>query len=190
MKLLFTLILSGVVSGAFADDMAAVVERQSCADISSQISKIGAMEKPSQQDSARLQKLKADYRKMCARSGQGRRTTTSAYVPASDENDDALTEVAEPTVEETVAVTVETTTDAVVSENNETVAAEPKAPVAELPALTPEQELANLDAGLCADGSQPNRFGCCGDEVFKDLGNTVFACCPKEGNGDCFPPLK
>ena len=58
------------------------------------------------------------------------------------------------------------------------------------PMIELEQELANLDAGLCADGSQPNKFGCCGDEVFKDLGNTVFACCPKEGNGDCFPPLK
>ena len=58
------------------------------------------------------------------------------------------------------------------------------------PMIELEQELANLDAGLCADGSQPNKFGCCGDEVFKDLGNTVFACCPKEGVGDCFPPLK
>ena len=56
------------------------------------------------------------------------------------------------------------------------------------PELTPEQELANLDAGLCADGSKPNKFGCCGDELFKDLGNTVFACCPRDG-GDCFPPL-
>ena len=52
-----------------------------------------------------------------------------------------------------------------------------------------EQELANLDAGLCADGTEPNKFGCCGDELFKDLGNAVFACCPKDG-GDCFPPIK
>ncbi len=57
------------------------------------------------------------------------------------------------------------------------------------PELTLEQELANLDAGLCADGSKPNKFGCCGDEIFKDLGNTVFGCCPKDG-GDCFPPMK
>jgi hypothetical protein len=52
-----------------------------------------------------------------------------------------------------------------------------------------EQELAYLDAGLCADGTSPNKFGCCGDEIFKDLGNTVFACCPKTG-GDCFPPIE
>ena len=52
-----------------------------------------------------------------------------------------------------------------------------------------EIELQNLDAGLCADGAQPNKYGCCGDELFKDLGNTVFACCPPDG-GDCFPPIK
>ena len=53
-----------------------------------------------------------------------------------------------------------------------------------------EQELANLDAGLCIDGTKPNKFGCCTDEVFKDLGNSVFACCPKTGDGECFPPIE
>ena len=51
-----------------------------------------------------------------------------------------------------------------------------------------EQELANLDSGLCADGTPPNKYGCCADELFKDMGNMVFACCPKDG-GDCFPPI-
>ena len=56
--------------------------------------------------------------------------------------------------------------------------------------MSPEDIAKNIEAGLCADGSQPNKFGCCGEEVFKDMGNTVFACCPKNGEGDCFPPIK
>lgn len=63
----------------------------------------------------------------------------------------------------------------------------------EVPAETEEEKYAriaaNLDAGLCPDGANPNKFGCCGDEVFKDLGNLEFACCPKDG-GKCFPPVK
>jgi hypothetical protein len=49
---------------------------------------------------------------------------------------------------------------------------------------------ANLAAGLCGDGTKPNRYGCCTDEVFKDLGDDGFACCPKNGDYLCFPPIK
>ena len=48
---------------------------------------------------------------------------------------------------------------------------------------------ANLAAGLCGDGTAPNKFGCCTGETFKDLGKDGFACCPKAG-GLCFPPIK
>ena len=48
---------------------------------------------------------------------------------------------------------------------------------------------ANLAAGLCGDGTKPNKFGCCTGETFKDLGDSLFACCPKAG-GICFPPIK
>ena len=47
----------------------------------------------------------------------------------------------------------------------------------------------NIAAGLCADGSEPNQFGCCGDEVFKEIEDMTFGCCPPDG-GDCFPPIK
>ncbi|MDE6250978.1 MAG: hypothetical protein K2M34_05115 [Alphaproteobacteria bacterium] len=61
------------------------------------------------------------------------------------------------------------------------------------PVETDEEKYArmaeNLDAGLCPDGTTPNKYGCCGDEVFTDLGNLEFACCPKDG-GNCFPPVK
>lgn len=61
-----------------------------------------------------------------------------------------------------------------------------------VPEMTAEEKaeimVANLEKGLCADGTKPNKFGCCGDEKFKDLGNLIFACCPAEG--DCYPPIK
>ena len=48
----------------------------------------------------------------------------------------------------------------------------------------------NLSKGLCADGMQPNRYGCCAGESFKEVTPMVFACCPKDGNGQCLEPIK
>lgn len=66
--------------------------------------------------------------------------------------------------------------------------------VAEVP-LQPEQSeeeriaeiAANIEKGLCGDGTKPNKFGCCSGEKFTDMGDLVFACCPPEG--ECFPPI-
>ena len=90
---------------------------------------------------------------------------------AARENVAKEAEVAEEPVKEEITTVTETETEVVVSE-------------ADLVA----QELENLDAGLCNDGSKPNQFGCCSGEVYKDLGDFVYACCPKTG-GDCFPPI-
>ena len=176
MKLFFTLMLICFVSGAFADDIGQVVsERMSCADISARVSEIGKIDEPTEAETAELTKLKAEYRRICTKSARGRRTSGDARI------------VVESTaVPEEIATVVED----VVQESPEVESVVQQEVVEIDPMIELEQELANLDAGLCADGSQPNKFGCCGDEVFKDLGNTVFACCPKEGNGDCFPPLK
>lgn len=94
-----------------------------------------------------------------------------------------------------VEVKVEDKTDTspdVVKETTEEVS-EQSEEVEEEIVLSEEDEVEeikkNLEAGLCADGTQPNKYGCCGDELFKDMGNTTFACCPKDG-GDCFPPIK
>ena len=176
MKLFFTLMLICFVSGAFADDTGQVVsERMSCADISARVSEIGKIDEPTEAETAELTKLKAEYRRICTKSARGRRTSGDArIVVESTAVPEEIATVVEDVVQESPEV------ESVVQQN-----------VVEIdPMIELEQELANLDAGLCADGSQPNKFGCCGDEVFKDLGNTVFACCPKEGNGDCFPPLK
>lgn len=176
MKLLFALMLSCFVSGAFADETQGVAERLSCNDISARMVEIGAISEPTAEETDELAKLKADYRRMCSKSARGRWTSAEARVTIEpDQTDVAEEQVVEP--EEQVV--------------QEEVVAEDVTDVVEVePMVALEAELANLDAGLCADGSAPNRFGCCGDEIFKDLGNTVFACCPKDGGGDCFPPLK
>lgn len=179
MKLLFTLMLSCFVSGAFADDPVQVVaERLSCKDIAVRVSEVAAIEEPTEEETAELAKLKAEYRRMCVKSGRGRRSSADSRVvieatPVAEQADVVETVVVDAATEE--QPTEPTTTEEVAEVD---------------PMVVLEQELANLDAGLCADGSQPNKFGCCGDEVFKDLGNTVFACCPRDFEGDCFPPLK
>ncbi|MBR1380467.1 MAG: hypothetical protein IJ560_02665 [Alphaproteobacteria bacterium] len=45
-----------------------------------------------------------------------------------------------------------------------------------------------LDDVKCLDGTEPNANGCCNDEVYTDMGDAGFNCCPANG-GDCFPPL-
>lgn len=175
-----------VVSSAYADDAALVSSRLTCSEIQMKISELAAVEEPDTVTIDDLTKLKAEYRRSCSRSARGRKTTAGSRVviEAGTANKEEKQEVKEATstenTEEVPAVVVEEVVDAVEV-------------VEEVAELTEddllEQELANLDAGLCADGTKPNKFGCCGDELFKDLGNTVFACCPKEG-GDCFPPIK
>lgn len=34
----------------------------------------------------------------------------------------------------------------------------------------------------------PDEFGCCPGEIYTDMGDQGFNCCPKSG-GDCFPPI-
>lgn len=177
MKKLFIVFGFVCATSAFADEVPAVVERLSCADISASISEIGAIAEPTEEQVAELNTLKADYRRMCAKSARGRRTSADARVVVESAPVDVVDE-------DVVVADEQSVQEEVQLEKVEDV-------VAVDPMVALEAELANLDAGLCADGSQPNKFGCCGDEVFKDLGNTVFACCPRDGgNGDCFPPLK
>lgn len=177
MKKLFIVFGFVCATSAFADEVPAVVERLSCADISARISEIGAIAEPTEEQVAELTTLKADYRRMCTKSARGRRTSADARVVVESAPVDVVDE------------------DVVVADEQPVQEDVPPEKVEDVVAVDPmvalEAELANLDAGLCADGSQPNKFGCCGDEVFKDLGDTVFACCPRDGgNGDCFPPLK
>ncbi len=52
-----------------------------------------------------------------------------------------------------------------------------------------DKRIANIEHKLCPDDVKPNKFGCCGDEVFKEIKNLEFGCC-LPNDGDCFPPIK
>lgn len=179
MKFLFAIFaITLFTTASFADDAdtattTTVVERMTCTQISERISELSAITDPDATTTDEITKLKSDYRRNCSRAAGNRRTNTSGRTPmAPIIADTSVATESDTTTSETDTATVADTT-----------------PADTTPEITLEQELANLDAGLCADGTSPNKFGCCGDEKFKDLGNTVFACCPPDG-GDCFPPLK
>lgn len=40
----------------------------------------------------------------------------------------------------------------------------------------------------CEDGNPPDANGCCAGEIYTDMGEQGFNCCPT-GGGDCFPPI-
>lgn len=44
------------------------------------------------------------------------------------------------------------------------------------------------DVLLCLDGTEPDANGCCTGEIYTDMGDQGFNCCPESG-GDCFPPM-
>ncbi len=50
-------------------------------------------------------------------------------------------------------------------------------------ALTPS------DMPMCDGGAHPDKYGCCPGEVYTDMADLGFNCCPESG-GDCFPPLR
>lgn len=176
MKNLF--IVFGVLfaTAAIADEKTLPIEEHvNCADVSAQIADIEQIAEPTAEETSELNQLKASYRKNCVKGARGRRTSGGAHVIKQTVMvEESLTEEAEVADEEETQKEVEVVQESVPTE----------------PDITPEQELENLDAGLCADGSKPNRFGCCGEEVFKDLGDSIFACCPKQGEGMCFPPIE
>lgn len=190
-----------IAPSAFADDGAGVAARMTCADIQTQISELSAVAEPDTDTIDKLTKLKADYRRSCSRSARGRKSSANSRVVVEmvvetedaggvEENIDVAENSVEDVAEDMVAVDeIAQAEDVIipVEEIDEGDLEETEEELTEDELL--ELELQNLDAGLCADGSQPNKYGCCGDELFKDLGDTVFACCPPDG-GDCFPPIK
>lgn len=47
---------------------------------------------------------------------------------------------------------------------------------------------AATDVLLCLDNTEPDANGCCTGEIYTDMGDQGFNCCPEAG-GDCFPPM-
>ena len=197
MKIFLILLSLFVMPLAYADEEVAesettglvVVERMSCLDINTKISELSAKEEPDDDTIIELEKLKSDYRRKCMKSAGGRKTAAQGR---SVINNDPIeeTEVVEEVAEETTEVEQVTVKepDAKPKEQNkkENLSGGMPATAEEVKMF---EELMNLEMGLCSDGTKPNKFGCCTDEIFKDLGNNVYACCPKTG-GDCYPPLK
>ncbi len=160
MKILGVFLSLLIVMPLYADDGAVVKERMSCDDLTQQIDELKSLQEPTEEETDSLANLQGLYRKQCVKGNSGRRMSSRSTEVATQ---DALVEqeTSESEVEQDVSV-VE---------------------------YTPEQVAQFIKEGLCADGTEPNKFGCCTDELFKDLGDSVFACCPKDG-GDCFPPMK
>lgn len=205
---LFGLMLNSVV---MADELLVnVAERMSCDDINARIIELTAVSEPDELVIDELTNLKAEYRRSCTKSARGRRNAAASRVVVNNSvpvaetfevaesqseedtvvNEDALsenipadTDVVQENLQEEILVPEENDVTAEHIEAQQDTVSEEELLKKEL-----EQELANLDSGLCADGTPPNKYGCCADELFKDMGNMVFACCPKDG-GDCFPPI-
>ena len=210
-KLAIFSMVAGFATAAVAAEIAAtssISERKSCDEIATEISELSAIVEPDEETTAQLNKLKQQQRSFCqkragARGVAAKNARRTPVVKTTDAPDTATPPPADNTCDtpdENGCCPGEKYTDmgdlgfnccpetggdcfpplkVSVTEETETPA----------PELTDEEKNANLESGLCADGTKPNKFGCCGDEVFKDMGNTVFACCPKSG-GDCFPPIK
>lgn len=50
------------------------------------------------------------------------------------------------------------------------------------------EEVVAAETLLCLDGTAPDANGCCTGEIYTDMGEQGFNCCPETG-GDCFPPM-
>ena len=176
---------------AWADDVSTVnvSQRLTCVDIQNKITELVQIVDPDDEIIAELTKLKADYRRKCAKVAASRRSSATSMVVIETEEKAQEVEENSTTEEEVKAEEVASSAEEVAPEDTMTEEEKIAAENAKIQAEV-EKELANLDAGLCADGSKPNKFGCCGDEIFRDLGNAVFACCPKDGGNECFPPFK
>lgn len=205
MKFLVALVCAVFTTSVMADEevVAGVADRMTCADIQQRISELSSEEEPDDSVLEEIARLKADYRRSCTKSAGGRRTAAASRViieATEDEevaSDDEIIEDIEEVTEEEIIPEVKKTKKKSKKQSDESevvpsddVDSDESAQQTEedLKAQL-EQELANLNSGLCSDGTKPNKYGCCGDEIFKDMGNMVFACCPKSG-GDCFPPIQ
>ena len=217
MKLFVLLFGIVIYTGAvFADENAVeqkVTERKTCAEIATEIANLNAIENPDEATQETLKQLQNMQRHSCVIKNTGRRAMGRLPVIVSPKDADDITVATSDALSQYLADkkanceklnyeiaklatnTGDGTSDILASmrgvyemdcvEKTESKPVEP---------IKSEQEIAdeidaNLAAGLCGDGTKPNKYGCCTGEAFKDVGNLVFACCPKDG-GLCFPPIK
>lgn len=200
-------VLLSVVATAHAADVA---QRMSCADIKNQVDTLGARDNLSDDEAKQLSDLKIKYRRDCVkRAAGGRGAQSIAATRTLVTNDDTATTTPDAqsgtpcdAPDEHGCCPGETYTDMGAAGFNccpsdggmcfTPMVLNTDAPTTDAAPQKTDEEIAaeinaNIAAGLCADGTKPNKYGCCADELFRDMGGT-FACCPKSG-GDCFPPM-
>lgn len=176
--------LMTIATTARADDenaqSASVVARTDCTSIATQIAELSKITDADSDTVTKLSELQAKYRSDCSKTASGRRS--------SGRNTRAVAESVDAKVqaELTDAVTADETAAA---ENADADVVTEDVVETSTPEKTPEEIAALIEAGFCADGTEPNKYGCCTGEKFRDMGNLVFACCPEDG-GDCYPPIK
>lgn len=153
----------------------AVVSRLSCDEINQRVEELREDIKAYPELAADLEYMIGRQRTQCA--ARARRRPVHNY---ENVNPVKQVEVVEEVADEEVQVVPEP-------------APEPE-PVQE---KTPEELAAeaaeieeNRAKGLCDDGVKPNRYGCCAGEKFKEVSQMKFACCPREGDGECVEPRK
>ncbi len=47
----------------------------------------------------------------------------------------------------------------------------------------------HLSDAKCLDGAAPDENGCCAGEIYTDMGDMGWNCCPENTMLDCFPPI-
>ena len=61
-------------------------------------------------------------------------------------------------------------------------------PFADTSATTTDVSTAAETVITCDGGVAPDEYGCCPGEIYTDMGDAGWNCCPESG-GDCFPPI-
>lgn len=210
-KTIFAFVGVMAIGGAFA---AKLSERVNCVETKSRIDTLAANENLNDSDKALLTDLRASYRSNCTAraAGRGTRTIAAKRVEIKDTESKTIAPIAETEVasEEQEVIIAESCSnpdangccpgevfesmddgtkycckDDVCFPPMEVKPAAPQKTEEEIAA----EITANLEKGLCGDGTKPNKFGCCSGELFKDLGNSEFGCCKKDTD-ECFPPIK
>lgn len=150
----------------------AVADRLSCDEINTRVEELRADVKSYPELKADLEYMLSRQRNQCA--PRAARRPVHNYRNVNPVMDVEVPEIAistEPPVPE---------------KTQEEIAAEEAAAEAARQAQIAE----NRAGGLCDDGTRPNQYGCCAGEVFKQVEHLNFACCPKEGDGDCVASRK
>ena len=158
----------------------AVAERLSCDEISNRIADLRIDVKSYPELRTDLEYMLSRQRSQCA--PRATRRPVHNY-----NNVNPVKEVEIPQVEENVdeSLEPEKTPEEIAAE---AAAAEAERQAQEVARLAQIEE--NFAKGLCGDGKKPNKYGCCVGEVFKQLEHLDFACCPKDGDGECREPFK